>query len=92
MNKRGGMSFWDYLAWAALIGIVIWLLLKSFGLINTPLWVEYSPIFGAVYIAGWAVEKLKRATEDIKDVKDNLSYVNKDMGKIKNNGCPAFSK
>ena len=91
MNKKARMSFWDYLAWIALIGIAVWVLLKVLGIIKTPLWLEYTPVYAAVYIAGWAIEKLKTTTEDVKDIKNNLKYINRDMGKIKNSNCPAFS-
>ena len=91
MNKKAKMSIWDYLVWVALIGIVIWLFLKIFGIVNTPLWFEYAPIYSAVYIAGWAVERLKRTTEDVSDIKKNLKYINKDMGKIKHSNCPGLS-
>ncbi|MDP3026077.1 MAG: hypothetical protein Q8N63_00065 [Nanoarchaeota archaeon] len=68
MNKRG-LSFWDILAWVALGLILLWLILKTFGIINTPLWLEYSPIYAAVYIAGWQIHKLAIVSEDVKELK-----------------------
>ncbi|MBI4980845.1 hypothetical protein HZC30_04795 [Candidatus Woesearchaeota archaeon] len=65
-------SAWDYIAWGILVFIVLWLILKVVGVINTPLWLEYSPLFGAVYLAGWAMSKLDRVTDDIKEVKDEI--------------------
>jgi len=32
MDKRG-MSFWDILAWIVLAGILLWVILKTFGII-----------------------------------------------------------
>lgn len=90
MNKRG-QSFWDILAWIFLAGIVFWLFLKAMGVIHTPLWLEYSPIFGAVYIAGWAMQKLDRATEDIKEIKFDTKRVEDDIKLVKLN-CPACKK
>lgn len=68
MNKRG-LSFWDILAWVALGLILLWLILKTFGITNTPLWLEYSPIYAAVYIAGWQIHKLETVAKDVKDLK-----------------------
>lgn len=67
MVKR--LSFWDIIAWLVLGGIALWVLLKVLGIINTPLLIEYAPIFGAVYLAGWAMHKLDTAVDDVKDLK-----------------------
>ena len=63
------LSFWDILAWIVLAGIFIWLILKAFGIINTPAILEYTPYFGAVYIAGWQIHKLSVVAEDVKELK-----------------------
>ena len=63
------MSFWDILAWVVLAGILIWLVLKMFGVINTPILIEYAPYLGAVYLAGWQIHKLATVAEDVKDLK-----------------------
>jgi len=62
-------SFWDVLAWVALAGILLWVILKMLGIINTPLWLEYSPILAAVYLAGWQIHKLESVSSDVKDLK-----------------------
>ena len=49
--------------------IILWLILKVSGIIQTPLLIEYAPIFGAVYLAGWAMHKLDTAVDDVKDLK-----------------------
>ncbi|MBS3089114.1 hypothetical protein J4402_05085 [Candidatus Pacearchaeota archaeon] len=91
MQRKGAVSFWDYLAWIVLIGIAVWLILKISGIINTPLWLEYAPVWGAIYLAGWAMKKLDTATDDIKDVKRNVKNIEQDISKIKIE-CPAFKK
>jgi len=63
------INIWDLIAWLVLIGIVVWLILKTFGIINTPLWLEYAPIYGAVYLAGWAMSKLDSVSHDVKELK-----------------------
>ena len=62
-------KFWDTLAWIVLGLILLWLILKVFGIINTPDILTYAPYFGAVYLAGWAMKKLDTAVDDIKDLK-----------------------
>jgi len=83
MIKRGA-TIWDYIAWASLIGVSIWLILKLLGFINTPGWLEYSPLAGVVYIAGWAMHKLDRAGEDIKNINGNIKDINGDMKDLRN--------
>ena len=75
-------TIWDYIAWVVLFLIFVWLILKIMGVINTPLWLEYSPLFGAVYIAGWAMSKLDRATEDIKELRFDMNSVKKDITRV----------
>ena len=68
MDKRG-ISFWDILAWIVLVLILLWLVLKAFGIINTSVLLEYAPYFGAVYLAGWQIHKLETVANDVKDLK-----------------------
>jgi hypothetical protein len=66
--KNSKYNFWDVLAWIVLAGIVLWLILKVTGVINTPLLLEYAPYFGVAYILGWNVHKL----ESISKIVNNL--------------------
>ena len=63
------INIWDIIAWVALTIIIVWVILKVSGIINTPLWMEYIPIYSAVYIAGWQIHKLQSVSEDVKDLK-----------------------
>ena len=76
-------NFWDYLAWICLAGITIWVILKILGIINTPIWLEYAPIYGAIYLAGWNVNKLERATKDIKENSKDIKEIKFDISNIK---------
>lgn len=77
---KRGLNFWDVLAWLILVLILVWIILKASGIINTPVLVEYAPYFGAVYLAGWAMKKLDTAVDDIKDLKrfsrDTMNEIN----------------
>ena len=76
------ISFWDILAWVALGIIISWLILKMFGIINTPLWLEYTPIYSAIYIAGWAMSTLIRTTQDVRDTNRNLYFTNRKVNEL----------
>lgn len=78
-----GKSFWDILAWVSLAGIAVWLVLKMAGIINTPVWIEYSPLLGAVYMAGWAMSKLSMVARDVEVLKRDLGRMKGDMMGVK---------
>ena len=67
MEKKA--SFWDILAWVVLGLILLWLILKVAGVISTPDLLTYAPLFGVIYLAGWAMHKLDVAVRDIKELK-----------------------
>ncbi len=83
--KNRHPTVWDIIAWVILAGILIWLILKVSGIINTPVLIEYAPIFGAVYLAGWAMHKLDTASDDIKDLKKFARDTSFEVNKIKAN-------
>jgi len=89
MNKKA--NGWDTVAWIILALICLWLILKAFGVFNTPMWLQYSPLFGVVYLAGWSMKKLSTATDDIKVIKTDLNGIDKDMNILKNS-CPELNK
>ena len=91
MNKRE-MNFWDVLAWIVLGLIVLWLILKMLGIINTAVWLEYAPIFGAVYIAGWQIHKLASVSEDVKDLKRFKNETINEVNNLKMNCVKNHSK
>lgn len=73
------MSFWDILAWIVLGLITLWLILKVMGVINTPLWLEYAPLFGAVYLAGRAMNILHRTAQDLRETKHEVRFLEKEL-------------
>jgi len=84
MTKRK-VSIWDIIAWIVLAGIVLWLLLKVFGIINTPNILEYAPYFGAVYLAGWQIHKLATVANDVKDLKKFKDATIQEINNLKEN-------
>ena len=83
MEKRA--SVWDVLAWVVLAGILIWIILKVAGVIETPILIEYAPYFGAVYLAGWAMHKLEVAVNDVQELKKFKEATVCEINKIKTN-------
>lgn len=84
MNKKE-LNIWDIIAWIVLVLILIWLILKTFGIINTDAWLEYAPIYGAVYIAGWQIHKLSVVASEVKDLKKFKDETIKEIHIIKTN-------
>lgn len=79
------MSFWDILAWIVLGLILLWLILKTFGIISTPVLLEYAPYFGAVYLAGRAMHKLDSVADDVGDLKRFKNETVNEINKIRIN-------
>lgn len=78
-------SFWDILAWAALISIAIWVILKALGIINTLLILEYYPILAAIYAFGWQMHKLQNIEEEVKSLKGFKEATINEIHEIKTN-------
>lgn len=83
MVKKIGL--WDILAWIVLAGILLWLILKVLGIINTTLLIKYAPYFGAVYLAGWAMNKLETATREVGELKKFKDATIKEIHSLKEN-------
>lgn len=73
----------DILVWIALVVIIIWIILKITGIINSPLWIEYIPIYSAVYIAGWQINKLANVAEEVKNLNRFKTETIKQISQIK---------
>lgn len=81
--KKRGFGFWDVIAWIILAAIAVWLILKATGIINTPVLLEYAPIFGVVYLAGWAMHKLETAVKEIEYIRGFNQATVKEITQIK---------
>ena len=79
--------------WLSLLSILVWLILKVLGIINTPLWLELFPLFSAIFGAGAffqmsfdmrkRLSKLENRTEKIASglttVEFDIKYIKKEM-------------
>jgi len=82
---KRSLNFWDILAWIVLGLILLWLILKTLGIINSPLWLEYAPIYGAVYIAGWQIHKLAIVAREVDGLKRFKDATINEINNIKTN-------
>lgn len=51
MQEKLKKSVWDYLFYASIGVLTIWLILKVTGIINTPVWLEYGVPLGAFIVS-----------------------------------------
>ena len=82
---KRGTNIWDILAWLALFSIVVWVTLKVIGIINTPPWLEYAPVYSAAYVAGWLMHQVKSTGDDVKELKNFKDATIKEIHSIKEN-------
>ena len=52
------ITFWDVLFWIAMAVLVVYIVAKLTGLINTPEWVDLIPIITLVFIIGAFYQKV----------------------------------
>jgi len=90
MNKKGEFSFWQALIWIGAIIILAWAILKSFGVIESPLWVELLPYYGVgitllgvAYGFGKLVKEVKDNSKNIRESRSDFSILREDFTKVK---------
>jgi hypothetical protein len=75
MDKKEKISVWDFLIWAGIILILGWALLKAFGVIHSPVWVDMIPYFGVGGSAvggAYKLGKIMRGIENTNEKVDRL--------------------
>lgn len=84
------MRLYDIIIWGGVVGIVIWLILKIVGVIKTPWFITYLPVFfgiisfclllvklGAFF--GTLIQTVSQLQKDMKTVKDDVKELKKDV-------------
>ena len=79
------LNLLDILAWIALVSIVIWVLLKIIGVLNTLLYIEYYPVLDVSYVIGWQMHKLSSVADDVKGLKRFKNETVSEINDIKTN-------
>lgn len=84
-NMKKEWDVWDYLIWGGIIALLAWALLKSLGVIHSPVWVDMIPYegigiasIGAVYKLG----KIKKGIEETDKKVDKLLSIEERFSKI----------
>ncbi len=72
MNK---IKIYDIIFWTSLLVIAIWIVLKMFGVINSPVWIEMVPYLGLIFAAGSFYQSVRSMKLDISDFKLRMSGV-----------------
>ncbi len=80
---KRGVSFWDILAWIVLGLLILWIILKVLGVINTPAFIEYFPYFSLAYWAGWSIHKLMAVSGDVKQLRGFANETIKEVSNVK---------
>jgi len=90
MKKR--ISFWDALLWGGGILILVWALLKIFGVINSPIWIEMLPflggggaIVGGAYKLGKIMRGIELTNRKVDNISNDFSGLKENFNKVKNN-------
>jgi len=80
-------DIWDIMILIGALLIITWALLKSFGIINTPAWVEMIPYFGAgASIIGGAYKlgKIKKGIEETQEKVNKILKIEQRFIKLEN--------
>ena len=72
MNKRG-LSFWDAILWIGIAILLGWAILKTLGIIHSPIWVDMLPYYGIGVGAVGGAYKLGKIMEGIQKTQEDVS-------------------
>ena len=75
------LSFWDWLAYVAIGFLIAYFLLKTLGIIQSPIELDIVAISSASYLLGryamkidFISEKTKEHSKELKEIKTNCKY------------------
>lgn len=87
MSKKEERDYWSIVIVSGALVILIWALLKAFGVINSPAWVEMLPYFGAgasIIGASYKLGKIKKGIEETEKKVDKVLVIEERFNKIEN--------
>ncbi len=92
MNKKARFDFWDFLMWVGGITILVWALLKSFRIIESPIWIEMLPyiaiglsILGGAYKFGKIIRGVEHTNKKVNILGREFHEIKEDFIKVKYN-------
>ncbi len=81
-------SIWDYLFYASMAVILIWLVLKMTGIIQTPLWLEYGVPIGS-FVIGFIMlfqslnDRITTLSVNDARIETRIEHIDKDVESLK---------
>ncbi len=91
MNRTFKDKFWDAMIWIGIFTILIWALLKSFGVVHSLVWIEMVPYYGlgvvflgSMFKFGKMVEMINHIGYDVKILKDKFEIFENRFSKVEN--------
>ena len=63
------ISWSDIIFWLALLVLLVWIILKAFGLINSPAIVEIIPYISGIFILGSVWQQFRNMQNDLHQIK-----------------------
>ena len=84
MTKRRNWSVLDTIGWIAFAIVIVYLLLRALGVINSPLSVDLMAIISGAFFVGKYAMKMDYFFKDVEDIKE-------DIRKLDGN-CPIFEE
>ncbi|HII16029.1 MAG TPA: hypothetical protein HA362_06985 [Nanoarchaeota archaeon] len=88
------IKFWDSLVIIGAIAILAWALLKSLGIIHSPVWVEMVPYFGGVATILGIAYKIGKITKGIEDTEKKVNKIldiEQRFSKVEHEPTPAMA-
>lgn len=80
MNK---IKIYDIVFWVSMLVIAIWIILKMFGVINSPVWIEMIPYLGIIFAAGSFYQSVNSMKSDVSDLKSRTNSIEREMIEVK---------
>lgn len=76
-------KIYDLIFWTSMGVILLWIILKSVGVINTPITIQLIPYAGGIFAFGVFFQMIKDLKEQIRDIKDDIKGVKEEVKEVK---------
>lgn len=79
---KRNVSVWEIIEWIGLTILIIWVILKLFRIIESPLTFELAPIITLCLILGGLLADMKNTKTEIRNVKSELRRITDSLIKL----------
>lgn len=80
---KRNISIWEIIAWVGLAILVVWIILKLFGIIQSPLIFEMTPIITLCLILGSLLANVKNIKSELRRTTTSLIRLCQDFRQLK---------